>query len=252
MGVIVQGKILEFGSFALLFVLTLVYISYAKRGKIPKVRRLPALDAIDESVGRAAEMGRPIVFSSGWGGGGLYSDKGPSHMAGISVLDYAARVAARTGAKLIAALGWPELVPITEDTMRQAYLAEGKPEAYDPSDVRFVSSWQQAYAMGYMGLLLKEKAAANIYIGTSWAEVLNIIETGSVIGAVQIGGLVDVRNLPMMVAVCDYSLIGGELFAASAYLNKEPTMLATVGTGDAWKVISIIAIVVGIFLKIIM
>jgi type IV secretory pathway VirB2 component (pilin) len=52
----------------------------------------------------------------------------------------------------------------------------------------------------------------------------------------------------MMVAVCDYFLIGDELFAASAYLNKEPTMIATIGTGDAWKWISVVGIIIGVLL----
>jgi hypothetical protein len=250
MGIIEPGRFIEFLTFVLLFVIVLVYVARAKKGKVPKIRRLPALDAIEEAVGRAAEMGRPVVFSTGWGGSGLYSDKGPSHMAGISALDYAARIAARTGAKLIVCLGWPELVPVAEDTVRQSYISEGKLDTYDPVSVRFISSYQFAYSLGYMGVLMKEKAAANIYIGTAYGEVLNIVETGSTVGAVQIGGIYDVRNLPMMVAVCDYFLIGGELFAASAYLSKEPTMVATTGAGDAWKVITIAAVVLGALLTI--
>lgn len=251
MGIIAPGRFLEFFTFILLFIIVIIYIILAKRGIVPKIRRLPALDAIEESVGRAAEMGRPVVFSTGWGGGGLYSDKGPSHMAGISALDFAARIVARTGAKLIVCLGWPELVPIAEDTVRQAYIAEGKLDTYDPQCVRFISSYQFAYSLGYMGVLMKEKAAANLYLGTAYGEVLNIVETGSIVGAVQIGGIYDVRNLPMMVAVCDYFLIGGELFAASAYLSKEPTMVATTGAGDAWKVATIIAIILGAFLTVV-
>lgn len=172
-------------------------------------------------------------------------------MAGMSALDYAAKIAARTGAKLIVCLGWPELVPVAEDTVRQAYISEGKLDTYDPQSVRFISSYQFAYSLGYMGVLMKEKAAANIYLGTAWGEVLNIVETGNTVGAVQIGGIYDVRNLPMMVAVCDYFLIGGELYAASAYLSKEPTMVATTGAGDAWKVVTIIAVILGAFLTVI-
>lgn len=251
MGIIAQGKLLEFLTFVLLFLIIATYVMLAKRGVVPKIRRLPALDAIEESVGRAAEMGRPVVFSTGWGGGGLYSDKGPSHMAGISALDYAARVAARAGARLIVCLGWPELVPVAEDTVRQAYVSEGKLDTYDPQCIRFISSYQFAYSLGYMGILMKEKAAANIYIGTAFGEVLNIIETGNTVGAVQIGGIYDVRNLPMMVAVCEYFLVGGELFAASAYLSKEPTKLATIGAGDAWKLVTIIAVILGAFFTVV-
>jgi len=40
----------------------------AQRGKKLFIRRIPGLTAIDEAVGRAVEMGRGILLSSGLGG----------------------------------------------------------------------------------------------------------------------------------------------------------------------------------------
>ena len=41
------------------------YIKQAQAGKVPKVRRIPGIDAIDESIGCAVEMGRLVFCSHG-------------------------------------------------------------------------------------------------------------------------------------------------------------------------------------------
>ena len=46
-------------------------------------------------------------------------------------------------------------------------------------------------------------------------------------------------------AACDYALIGEELFAASAYLSKEPKLLGTLKASDLAKVIIMILLVAG-------
>jgi hypothetical protein len=41
------------------------YVETAKRGKKLFVRKIAGLEAIDEAVGRATEMGRPVLFIPG-------------------------------------------------------------------------------------------------------------------------------------------------------------------------------------------
>ena len=43
-------------------------IALASAGKKLHIRRLPAIDAIEEAVGRATEMGRPMMFVPGLAG----------------------------------------------------------------------------------------------------------------------------------------------------------------------------------------
>ena len=45
-------------------------ILLARRGRSFYVRPIPGLAAVDESIGRATEMGRPILFVSGLGTSG--------------------------------------------------------------------------------------------------------------------------------------------------------------------------------------
>jgi len=51
-----------------LVLLILWRILTAMRGKIPFIRRIAGLNAIDEAIGRATELGRPILMVPGLSG----------------------------------------------------------------------------------------------------------------------------------------------------------------------------------------
>ncbi len=52
-------------------------------------------------------------------------------------------------------------------------------------------------------------------------------------------------QLPFFVAACDYTLIGEELFAASAYLSGDPQQLGSLKGQDGGKLIAMVGIAVG-------
>ena len=55
-------------------------------------------------------------------------------------------------------------------------------------------------------------------------------------------------QLPFFVAACDYTLIGEEFFAASAYLSGEPDQLVSLKGQDVGKLIVGIIVVIGVLL----
>jgi len=65
-------------------------------------------------------------------------------------------------------------------------------------------------------------------------------------GAIQIAGTDAVSQLPFFIAACDYTLIGEELYAASAYLSRAPLLLGSLKSQDWMKVIVVLCIVLGI------
>ena len=95
------------------------------------------------------------------------------------------------------------------------------------------------------GIMLRDKPAANIYLGSFYAESLLLAETGFSTGAIQIAGTAQVAQLPFFVVACDYTLIGEEHYAAGAYLSREPRLLGSLKGCDFMKVALILAIVVG-------
>jgi hypothetical protein len=65
-------------------------------------------------------------------------------------------------------------------------------------------------------------------------------------GHFQVAGTAATSQLAWFAAVCDYSIIGEDLFAAGAYLSKDPVLTSNIVVQDVLKLISIAAIIIGI------
>ena len=92
--------------------------------------------------------------------------------------------------------------------------------------------------------MLREKPAACMYMGKFYAESLILAETGNSIGAIQIAGTASQAQIPFFVTACDYTLIGEEFFAASAYLSQKPELIGGVKGQDMIKLVVISVIVI--------
>ena len=91
--------------------------------------------------------------------------------------------------------------------------------AYEPGNIRFLSSQQFAYAAALFGIMAREKPAANFMMGAFWAEALMLAEVGSEVGALQITGTAQLSQVPFFVASSDYTLIGEELSVSYTHLD---------------------------------
>jgi hypothetical protein len=236
------------GLFHLIFMLALCgiilfTIMTARRGRKMFIRRIPGMDAIDESVGRATEMGRPILFSVGPEVGITLPV-----LQGMGVMGHVARLAARYDSRLIVPVADSMVFALAEETAREAWLAEGKPEAFRPEDIRFLSDQQFAYAAGLMGIVIREQVASTFLFGYFYAESLLLAEAGQESGAIQVAGTPATTQIPFFIVSCDYTIIGDEFYAASAYITQEPTLLGSLVGQDIAKLILILLIIVGVSL----
>ena len=102
------------------------------------------------------------------------------------------------------------------------------------------------WAASVSGVMVREKPAANFLVGSFYAESLLLAEAGQSTGAIQIAGTAEVAQIPFFVVTCDYTLIGEELYAASAYLSREPVMLGSVKGQDFVKLLILLWIVIGL------
>jgi hypothetical protein len=133
--------------------------------------------------------------------------------------------------------------------VKSGYLHAGRADQYDPDSVRFISPEQFAYVAAVTGLMLRDRPAAHIFMGAFFAESLLLAETGFSTGAIQVAGTANVHQLPFFVVACDYTLIGEELFAASAYLSGEPKLVGSLKGADLIKVVIIAVVIVGCVLE---
>jgi len=93
--------------------------------------------------------------------------------------------------------------------------------------------------------MFRDKPAACFYMGAFYAESLILAETGNSVGAIQVAGTAMPTQLPFFVAACDFTLIGEEFFAASAYLSGEPQQLGSLKGQDFGKLIGGLLLIAG-------
>jgi hypothetical protein len=239
------GVIAQFLVVFLMLVFVYVMTQRAKAGApVPPIRKLPGLEAVDEAIGRATEMGRPVHYSVGLG-----DVSTSATFAGWAALGYVAKMCAQYDTKLINTNRNYLVMSINEEIIRQAYLEAGRPDAFNPDDVRYLSGSQFAYATGVLGIFQREKPAANFMIGYFYAESLLFAEGGYLSGAIQIAGTTNTTQLAFFMAACDYTLLGEEIFAASAYLSKEPVLVGSVVGQDLGKILTFCIIIIGTILQ---
>lgn len=207
------------------------------------VRRIPGIDAIEMTVGRAVEQGRPIMFTTG------LTPLGPVLYACMGVLSYVARKAALLRSRLMVPQSAPDALALVEDVVSDAYRAERRLSSFDPTALVFLSDEQFAFASGYIGMVHRERPAAAFLFGSFAAESLILSEAGQNVGAGQVAASVSPEQVPFFVCTCDYTLIGEELFSASAYLSKEPVLLGSLYGQDRAKIFIIALLIAGILFE---
>ena len=216
------------------------WILRARGGEPLKIRKIAGLEAVDEAVGRATEMGQPILFIPG-----IQDMNEIQTIAGITILSRVAKVAAEYDAKVEVPTSRSLVMTAARETVQASFLTAGRPESYNQDLIYYVTDEQFGYVAYVQGMMVREKPAACFYMGAFFAESLILAETGNTIGAIQVAGTAMPAQLPFFVAACDYTLIGEEFFAASAYLSGEPDQLGSLKGQDIGKVIVFIGIVIG-------
>lgn len=228
----------------LIFCGSVIYwIDHARKGRPLKIRKISGLEAVDEAVGRATEMGRPCLFIAG-----IQDMNDIQTIAGITVLSRVAKIAAEYDAKVEVPTTRSLVMTAARETVQAAYLSAGRPDAYNQDLIYYVTDEQFGFVAYAQGMMVREKPAACFYMGAFFAESLILAETGNTIGAIQIAGTAMPAQLPFFVAACDYTLIGEEFFAASAYLSGEAAQLGSLKGQDVGKVIVAVGIIIGVLM----
>jgi hypothetical protein len=231
LGIVVTGLLVAF------------FIYRGRRGKSLFLRPIAGLLAVDEAIGRATEMGKPILYSSGRGG-----MQRPASIASMNILGSVAEKVATYGTPLIFPNNDPVVTAVAQEVVREGYTRAGHPDAYNPESVYFVTDSQFGYAAAVDGIMVREKPATNLFFGTFEAESLILAETGNSIGAIQIAGTDSSIQMAFFMVACDYVLIGEELFAASGYLSGDPQVIGSLKGSDISKIIIVALLVIGIVL----
>jgi hypothetical protein len=218
----------------------LASIAAARRNPHIRLRRIAGLDAVEEAIGRSTEMGRPILYLTGAGD----MSEVPT-IAATVILGEVAKKVAHYDTSLKVPHRDPIVMAVCQEIVKEAYVEAGRPDAYREDSNFFITSDQFSYTAAVDGIMLREKPAANFFMGSYFAESLLLTETGASTGAIQIAGTDSDHQLPFFVTTCDYTLIGEELYAASAYLSREPVLVGTLRGQDFGKAFIMSVLVLG-------
>ncbi len=228
---------------ALLAIAIVLYTTYHRRARERfTIREIPGLRAIDDAIGRATEMARPVLYTPGWGG----DIQRPTTIASMNILSHVAAKTAQYHCRLVYPTHDPVIMTVAQEVIQEAYLQAGFPDRYVADDIQYVSSSQFGYAAAVDGMLSRLKPASVFLLGTFEAESLILAETGNAIGAIQIAGTDSTIQLSFFIVACDYTLIGEELFAASGYLSGNRSILASVQAQDMMKVIIAVLLILAV------
>ncbi|MBL8065179.1 MAG: hypothetical protein JNM34_04885 [Chthonomonadaceae bacterium] len=236
---------LDTGWFGMLFVITMVaFILYnihraEKRGKDLFIRRIPGLNAIDDAIGRATEMGRPVLMVPGIG------DLNAISVQAINIYAHVTKAAAQFGTPIRLCVANAAVYTVAQEVIRDVYQEQGVPEKFDTDSVRFLTDRQFAFAATVSGLIFRERVAAAFFLGEFFAESLIFAESANSIGAIQVAGSTEKSQTPFFIAACDYVLIGDEFYAASAYLTRQPLLVGSLVGQDWCKLLITASISIG-------
>lgn len=215
------------------------FIFHAQRRNL-FIRRIAGLSALDEAVGRSTEMGKPVMYVPG-----LADVDDIQTLASLSILGHVARRTAEYDTPLLVPNSRSVVMSMAQEVVKESYTSAGRPDSFQRENVRYLTDEQFGFAAGVSGMMLRERPAANFYMGTFFAEALILAETGNATAAIQIAGTASASQLPFFVAACDYTLIGEELYAASAWLSRDPMQVGSLKGQDAAKAAIMASILVG-------
>ena len=236
--IFIEGARVKFASILIVSLTIYYYIDRARSGEDIYLRKIPGLQALEEAVGRATEMGKSVLFVPG-----IMDLDQVETVTGLNLLGHVAEYTAKYETSLNVPVSRSIVMEAGREICKESYLKAGRPDLFYDDMVHYISDEQFAYAAGVNGIMEREKPAACFYLGKFYAESLILAETGNSIGAIQIAGTGSPAQIPFFVTACDYTLIGEEFFTASAYLSNKPELVGSIKGQDIVKLLVMITMV---------
>lgn len=205
-------------------------VVWTRRRGLPAVRRIAGVAAIEAAIGRATELGRPVLYVAG-----TQDLDDVQTVASLGILSAVGRLTARHGCQLVMPTTRSLVLAAAREILRESYTAVGRPDSYAPDMVTYISDDQFGFAARVDGMITRQRPAACFLQGAFYAESLLLAEAGAQAGAVQVAGTGMSHQLPFLVAACDHVLIGEEFFAAEAYLTRDADKLGSLRGQDLVK-----------------
>jgi len=222
------------------------YWTTVKRRIMPSFRVLPGLVALEEMVGRATEMGRPVFHSTGRGT--LYASGVGTTLASFIIFSEVARSCAKMKTELIVGIGSAEHIPIITALAEEAYISEGVSENLNYDDLIFLGGTQSSSNAAIMAIMESRAPSSFLVTGGYGADIAALGGIAREYGTLSLCGTTNTYQYPYAVAAYDYWLIGEDFLAAAAAISKEPVQVSNIWAGDLFRFTLCIIMAIGVIL----
>jgi len=230
---------------------TLYYLYQGIQGYKTEYRRLPMVEAIDDNIDRAVEMGRPVFMVLGAYANltGLFA---AMTLSGINVMRYTLTLCVRKGARpvLITPIK-PEIAPLLDGIYREVATAEGKPEAYAMENIYYFGNDEPAYRTGLLNLIAGQVPATYIACGAiaGSGDRATTVSARS-LGAVVIGGQARTTHQGEVGPNSfDYYAPLADVYASGAIVSGDAVMQSVLTASDVVTYIVLALLLVGSILS---
>ena len=227
----------------------LLALTFIKRKTPAAFREILALTRLRRSAGMAVEEGTRLHVSLGRGS--LIGPSGAAGLAGLALLRQVSEQASISDRPPLASSGDATLAILSRDTLESAYKATGAEELYQPSNGRLTGLTPFSYAAGTMSVIRTEQISTNVLIGDFGPEAALLVDAAERENALTLGAASDPAAQAVLFATASDPLAGEELFAAPAYVGRDPAHRASLQVQDMLRWIVILALLGAVALKLV-
>jgi len=221
----------------------LLILSRLQRKAPPKVRAIPALTRLYRAIGLSVEDGTRLLI--GLGNTSLLTGNAGAPLAGLAVLRHLTERTSLSDRPPVAVAGEAPLALLAQDTLEAGYQSAGAGEFYQPTTGRVTGLTPFSSAAGTIPIMHDENVSAAIFMGHYGIEAALLADAAERGNAFAVGASDDLAGQAIWYASAPETLIGEELFAASAYIGATPSQTASLTVQDILRWLIIVALVVG-------
>jgi hypothetical protein len=200
------------------------------------LRRVPAMDVIDEAVQICAERGRPLLQTLGT------VRYGTSQFVEsiVTLARYLTKQCGELGVRYITICQDPQLQLLLYDFAKQGYVEAGRPEMFNAKDIKYVVAGMTQNQLENVDTIRGDKPAAFIGVADYNAGIcVPIFQEAVTAGCFIIGSSYWPDELAQVAMSSDYALMTAEVSIVGAYIDNDPEKMAPFVGEDIVKLILI-------------
>ncbi|HRN50802.1 MAG TPA: hypothetical protein PLC52_06325 [Anaerolineales bacterium] len=216
-----------------LVVALMLLFSVWKGGKRRTLRNIPALQRLQRSIELSVEDGSRLQVNLGHGG--ILSTHSAAALAGLTLLQQVAEVAADSDLPPVATSGEGTLMLLAQDTLRSTYRRIGIADQFNLHLAQTTGTTPFAYAAGTLPSVLDRTALSTAMLGEFGPEAGLIADAAHRSEGFSIGGSPSLSTQAVLFAAAHEPLLGEELYAAGAYTKASKMHEASLRTQDVLR-----------------